>query len=645
LPACSDAPLGYPRRVLPPEPLRLGEYSLLEKLGQGGMAQVYRGERVGEAGFKKKVAVKRMLPAYRRDPSLLERFAAEARTNARLDHPNLVHVLDFGIDPEPYLIMEFVEGVTLAALLQRLVEGRQQLEISAACFLGAEAAQGLDHAHRKRDDDGNPLGIVHRDVSPQNVLLSNEGAVKVSDFGLVKAADNVVQTGSGVPIGKMSYMAPEQADHTPVDARADVFSLGIVVWEMLTMRTLMPPNDPARASQLLQACVFQPPSAFNPKVPPQLDRIVMRCLTKDPEQRTPSAQALSMQLREVLHELAPGYGREQLARLLSWAFSERGWTIDEPHETAAQPSPAERMSMMPQPPAAERMRASMETAQHAPAAMTTSGAHVIPAATASGNYPLPTVTRAHAVLPAPSDAPAHPAITGGHPALLAHADTVHDRAPPAATAVAPPRRSSGASLWWVVVVVALGLLAIGALIVAVLFVVVWRSADVPAPPPAVEEARAVAVPVPVAPGLWIATDVQPARVYLGERDLGVTPVHVIPEHLDGAPLVVVARGFQPQIVAADELSRAVHDGRGRHLLSLAPSTSPDQAVFVRHPRPAAVRLPEAATNLGSAPGLFIVPHGEEVLELVDGQNVLVVGVDGCSPDQLCVRQATPAASE
>lgn len=346
-------PLGYPPAVSPAESGRLGEYTLLEQLGQGGMAQVYRGERLGEAGFKKRVALKRMLPAYRRDPSLLERFAAEARTNARLDHPNLVHVLDFGIDPEPYLVMEFVEGVTLAALLQRLVEQRQPLEVSAACFIGAEAAQGLDHAHRKRDDEGSPLGIVHRDVSPQNVLLSNEGAVKVSDFGLVKAADNVVQTGSGMPIGKLSYMAPEQADHGPVDARADVFSLGIVIWEMLTLRTLMPPNDLARATQMLQECAFPPPSTYNSRVSPQLDQIVMRCLTRDPELRTPSAQALSMQLREVLHGLAPGYGREQLARLLGWAFPERGWSLDEPHETAAQPSAEERLSMMPAPAAPE----------------------------------------------------------------------------------------------------------------------------------------------------------------------------------------------------------------------------------------------------------------------------------------------------
>src|SRR5688500_18819345 len=138
------------------------------------MAVVYQGERTGDVGFKKKVALKRMLPQYRRNPSLLERFAAEARTNARLDHPNLVQVIDFGIDPEPYLVLEFVEGIPLSSLLQRLVERGERLEISAACFIAAEAAQGLDHAHRKRDEQGSPLGIVHRDVSPQNVLLSNE---------------------------------------------------------------------------------------------------------------------------------------------------------------------------------------------------------------------------------------------------------------------------------------------------------------------------------------------------------------------------------------------------------------------------------------------------------------------------------------
>ena len=188
-------------------PETFGPYRLLEKLGQGGMAVVYRGERVGEAGFRKKVAIKRILPQYRRDPSLLERFAAEARTNARLDHPNLLQVIDFGIEPEPYLVLEFVEGVSLSQIMQRLVTQKEKLELAAALFIAAEACAGLDHAHRKRGDDGSPLGIVHRDVSPQNILVSNEGAVKISDFGLVKAADNVLKTASGVSLGRSDRRA------------------------------------------------------------------------------------------------------------------------------------------------------------------------------------------------------------------------------------------------------------------------------------------------------------------------------------------------------------------------------------------------------------------------------------------------------
>jgi serine/threonine protein kinase len=333
-------------------PERIGAYRLVEKLGQGGMAVVYRGERTGEAGFKKKVAIKRMLPAYRRDPSLLERFAAEARTNARLDHPNLVQVLDFGIDPEPYLVLEFIEGVTLGAIMQRLSERNEKLDVTAAAYIGAEAASGLDHAHRKKGDDGIPLGIVHRDVSPQNVIISNEGTVKVSDFGLVKAADNVLKTQSGVSIGKMSYMAPEQAAGADVDARADVFALGVTIWEMLTIRSLIPPDDPAQAAHLLRHGGFPKPSMFNPEVSARLDQIVMACLAVDPNERTPSAQQISQELREFVHEHAAGYGRQQLARLLQWLFPEKGWNLPEPERLVAQPSPDERASLMPPTPVA-----------------------------------------------------------------------------------------------------------------------------------------------------------------------------------------------------------------------------------------------------------------------------------------------------
>jgi tRNA A-37 threonylcarbamoyl transferase component Bud32 len=577
-----------------PEPARLGEYSLLEKLGQGGMALVYRAERVGEAGFKKKVAIKRMLPAYRRDPSLLERFAAEARTNARLDHPNLVHVLDFGIEPEPYLVLEFVEGVTLAALLTRLVEKRQQLEIAAACFIGAEAAQGLDHAHRKRDDEGSPLGIVHRDVSPQNCLLSNEGAVKVSDFGLVKAADNVVQTGSGVPIGKMSYMAPEQAGNAPIDARADVFSLGIVVWEMLTMRPLMPPNDPGRASQMLVACEFKPPSRYNPSVPPALDDIVMRCLAKAPGERTPSAQALSMQLREVLHEIAPGYGRDQLARLLGWAFPEKGWVIDEPHETAAQPSMEERMSM-PQIAAAEVMQraAAMSTGQHAPVVFT----------------------------------------TGPQPALPGAA--------PLRASGPPPSRSS--PLPWIAVLVIGGVVALALLVViAAVAIYALRGGDGDAAPTSTAIPAVPPPPAPMMPGPSVLLEARApgAHVFHGDRDLGVSPVRVTTDQLDGQPIVAIAPGHEPALLPADELVRAVRDGRGPRELAMVPSDRPSRVVYVRYPRPATAQRPFSSDVLGPVPGVLIVPWRpndvDGIVIVEPGRMPVRLETRGCDPSSLCV---------
>jgi tRNA A-37 threonylcarbamoyl transferase component Bud32 len=563
------------------------------------MAMVYRGERTGEAGFKKKVALKRMLPQYRRDPALLERFAAEARTNARLDHPNLVAVVDFGIEPEPYLVMEFVEGVTLGLLLQRLVEKGEKLELAAACFIGAEAAQGLDHAHRKRDENGNPLGIVHRDVSPQNVLLSNEGSVKVSDFGLVKAADNVVQTGSGIPIGKLSYMAPEQANQQEVDARADVFSLGIVVWEMLTLRTLMPPNDPIATAQMLATCNFPPPSQLNPAVPPQLDAIVMACLAKDPTERTPTAQALGMQLREVLHEIAPGYGRDQLARLLGWVFPERGWQIDEPHATAAQPSMQERMSI-PQIPAAEMMaRASLPSAE--PEHQKTQ-ANVQPAARVE--------------------------------------------APRVAVAVAPQKKR-GSAIIWVVALIGAGVIGFATLIVLLAaFLFVSTEEEVPpypdGPPPPMQPngpSNGSGVEAPRS-GLTIASNV-PARVFVGTREIGTTPAQLGWDDLAGEPVVAIAAGYQPVIVDAEQLSSALESHLATMSVILVPRDRPDIAVYVEYPQSAVAHVMLSHQRLGRVPGLLLVPRtplgGTPIIEVLSpGATPARYRTDGCDPSTLCV---------
>ncbi|MCC7536859.1 MAG: serine/threonine protein kinase [Deltaproteobacteria bacterium] len=322
------------------EVAELGPYRLLEPIGEGGMGAVWRGERLAEGGFKKRVAIKRMLPRYRADRNLVQRFLSEARTTARLEHPNVVQVVDFSAEPEPYLVLEYVEGVSLATLLMRLLSQNEQLPPVTAAYIAAEAATGLDYAHRKLDDNNEPLGIIHRDVSPQNVLLSKDGAIKLSDFGIAKVADSSLRTQSGITVGKAGYMSPEQLNGLDIDARVDVFALGIVLWEMLTMRPLMPRDDPSKALLMITSGMFPPPSQLNPTVTPELDAIVLRALAVDRDQRTPSAGALASELRSWVHEAAPGYGELDIARLLTRSFPERSWIVEAPGVLPARPRPS-----------------------------------------------------------------------------------------------------------------------------------------------------------------------------------------------------------------------------------------------------------------------------------------------------------------
>jgi serine/threonine protein kinase len=575
----------------PREPERLGPYTLLERLGAGGMAVVYRGERHGEAGFKKKVALKRILPQYRRDPSLLERFAAEARTNARLDHPNLLQVIDFGIDPEPYLVLEFVEGVSVSQVMQRLLSRGEKLELAAALFIVTEAALGLDHAHRKRDDDGNPLGIVHRDVSPQNVLLSSEGAVKVSDFGLVKAADNVLKTASGISIGKISYMAPEQAEGGTVDARADVFALGVTLWELLTLESLIPPSDPAQAAQLLRSGPFRPPSALRPDVPPQLDAIVMRCLALDANERMPSMQRLSQELRELLHQTAAGYGRQQLARLVHWLFPERGWSLAEPDQTAAQPSPEERASIVPVTPAVVAMQREQERVPEL----------ALPAAA------LPAAALAAAALPA-SAAPSAPP-------------------PPAVTPPAPraPR--------WLVVLAAAGIvstLSLLAILIPLVGYFGWNYLQ------------------PREPGITIESPVPGVRAWLGPREVTL-PFVLDAEGLTGEPFVAIAAGRAPEVVRAERLVELVRGPHPRIVLDLPLSPAPELVVYVRYDGQGIAHLP-SGEDLGPVPGVVLVPRrlGEPFPSTLavwndSGHEAFTLDLTRCVENALCVLSAGSVA--
>lgn len=308
--------------ALPPSiPEHVGPYRILEALGSGGMASVFRAEREGDRGFRKIVALKRMHAHYRDDPKLEARFANEARTNARLAHANLVQVLDYATVPERYLVMELVDGITLADLLTRLGARGERLPVAHTLAIVSQVASALDYVHRRKDEDGQPLGIVHRDVSPQNVLLSWEGDVKVSDFGLAKSADHEMMTTIGTRLGKIAYMAPEQLDGVWVDARTDVWALGVVLWECLTQRRLVP-GDVVQAAMCIKRGDFDAPSRWNDEVPASIDALTLHALRRDADQRLSSAAELARATRMVLHGIAPGFGPEDLAVLLASQFPE-----------------------------------------------------------------------------------------------------------------------------------------------------------------------------------------------------------------------------------------------------------------------------------------------------------------------------------
>jgi serine/threonine protein kinase len=281
------------------------------------MGEVWRGERVGPGGVRRRAAIKRILPEHQGDHVLRERFIAEARITARLEHPNIVQVLDFGDTPELYLILEYVEGLPLAEVMRRAAIGQGSLPWPATLHIVAEAATGLDYAHRRTDDAGSMLNIVHRDVSPPNILLSSDGAVKVSDFGIARAADNMYRTQQGQAVGKLVYMSPEQVHAGALDRRTDVFALGVVLWEALTLRPLIPRNNHAAALMALTRGNFPPPSSIVPNLPPGVDAIVAEALTVDVSRRTPSAGRLADSLRTVIHSYAPGFDSRALARVFA----------------------------------------------------------------------------------------------------------------------------------------------------------------------------------------------------------------------------------------------------------------------------------------------------------------------------------------
>jgi serine/threonine-protein kinase len=266
-------------------------YNLIEKLEAGGMAEVFLGEATSVQGFKKKVAIKRVLPHLASHTNFIGMFLDEARLGARLNHANIVSVFDIGkADNSFFIVMEFVDGTNLKKVMETLRLKRKPFPLKDAIYIGMEACRGLSYAHELLDDDGGPLDLVHRDVSPPNILISKRGEVKVTDFGLAKARTQLERTDPGVVKGKFSYLSPEVASGRPADERADIFALGVCLWEMLAGRRLFLGETDYETVQAVSSADVPSLVGTHPEVDEEFDKIVQKALSRRPKDRFQSAR-------------------------------------------------------------------------------------------------------------------------------------------------------------------------------------------------------------------------------------------------------------------------------------------------------------------------------------------------------------------
>jgi serine/threonine protein kinase len=276
-------------------------YTITERLDHGGMAEVFRGVAESLQGFKKSVAIKRILPSLTKNEKFVSMFLDEAKLSLYLQHANIVQVFDIGVTDSAYfLVMEFVDGCNLKALLERLKEKGRRVDTALAIYIMTECCKALNYAHHAESPEHEPLNIVHRDVSPPNILLSKMGEVKLVDFGLAKASSQIESTDPGVVKGKFSYLSPEAASGLDVDHRADIFAVGIILWEMFTGRRLFYGDTDYQTVELVRQARIPSIAALNPEIEPELEDIVRKSLARDPAERYQQAADLGDALTQYL---------------------------------------------------------------------------------------------------------------------------------------------------------------------------------------------------------------------------------------------------------------------------------------------------------------------------------------------------------
>ncbi|WP_395853936.1 serine/threonine protein kinase [Cystobacter fuscus] len=300
-----------------PAPRALGRYELVQLLGQGGMGEVYLAKISGAAGFEKPCIVKTVLPALLKDRQFLDRFHHEAKVLVHLAHSSIAQVYDMGEAEGTYFMaLEYVAGVDLAYLQEQARAQGRSIPVPVALYLGQRIAEGLGYAHRKMGPDGAPLGIVHRDVSPHNVMVSYEGEVKIIDFGLAKSAARSKYTLPATVMGKLGYMSPEQVRAEPVDHRTDLYSCGVVVWELLAGRPLIAPGTVGEMMASMTQPVVPSLSELRADVDPALDAVVRRALAPSPEERYARADDFARALNEHFLRTGSSVGAEEVGNFV-----------------------------------------------------------------------------------------------------------------------------------------------------------------------------------------------------------------------------------------------------------------------------------------------------------------------------------------
>jgi len=304
---------------------QLGPYQLVRQLAVGGMAEVYLAKTTGVAGFEKYVALKLIHPTLAENRDFVTMLVDEAKIAVQLSHPNIAQTFDLGRDGDTYyLAMEFIDGIDLFNLIRAAAYVGFLMPFDACAFIAHAVASALEHAHGKRAPNGELLGVVHRDIAPDNVLVSYEGAVKLIDFGIAKATARGSKTAIGVIKGKYSYMSPEQANGQPVDATSDIYSAGVVLYEMLTGRPVYTEDNPQRLLELIREGAFAAPSRLRADIPAPLEKIVMRCLAPRPH-RYQDARALAADLHLFLQSYSPQFVSSTLASLMAVVLERAGF--------------------------------------------------------------------------------------------------------------------------------------------------------------------------------------------------------------------------------------------------------------------------------------------------------------------------------